>query len=634
MKLALKLALLLVFVALGFLALRIVFGGISGRGRVQVETKEPASSFRGEATSVAETLEVPESPAETRSAGPVVQSTVRANPRVRAAAEMDVVSEAESDQIVWGRLVDAETGQPLAGHVRLEASLGFRGSREVDVPTGADGAFELRVRSLAHGFASAAADGHARVIFALDQGHETRARALDVLLLRTATLEVVVRELAQPSSGVHVGLSTDAYRLLQDATRLKNFVAENPSWSSTTDANGSAVLLELPPRVPLELVVTAGGREPRSELEPLVFEPGERRRIEIAVDPGATIIGRVLDGYGRAVAGREIVLTQDRVFDMIEWFQTPQATARTDDDGRFRFDDVASGDWFVGPPLPEPEYLTREDVPDVPIGLAQAVRVEEGASLLEVLLRVDQGMYLRGRVLDSDGTPAAQCSVGVFATEPPHPYHSRTDEAGRFSFGPLPAGTYSLMAGVLGSGFPQTDPVLVTAGDTSIELRLPASGTIRARIVDVDGQLQSAESQIVPFGEEYGTWCASPDGTLETRGLLPGPYTIHARTSAGLCGRASGVLVRAGEATESVDIVVRPGARLKLSHAARERVLTAQVFFEDEFYWSDRLERGTSTAVIVPAGEIEVRWQWGSLGTQRVVLAPDEERELAWDGKP
>jgi hypothetical protein len=92
--------------------------------------------------------------------------------------------------------------------------------------------------------------------------------------------------------------------------------------------------------------------------------------------------------------------------------------------------------------------------------------------------------------------------------------------------------------------------------------------------------------------------------------------------------------VRAGETTASVDVVVRPGARLRLSHTAEERVLHTEIFFEGEFYWSDRVERGTSTTVIVPAGELEVRWQWGSLGTQRVVLAPDEERGLAWDGKP
>ncbi|HVS09676.1 MAG TPA: carboxypeptidase regulatory-like domain-containing protein, partial [Planctomycetota bacterium] len=459
-------------------------------------------------------------------------------------------------------------------------------------------------------------------------------QALEVRLSRAAALEVLVLDGFSPLAGANVELTTDGYHLEQINDLWSSSSGEDPMWTAESDVSGIAKLAELPPRVPLQLAVEPRSGLRRIEGEPITLEAGERRRVEIRLGSGSTILGRVEDGERQPVVDLDVwrIAATWPVPARIYTLQEPAARTRTDSAGRFRFDDVPPGAWHVGPPFDEP-FDDSAKTSDAIVGLAQHVKVEPGSDLHEVVIQVDRGLYLGGTVLDPDGRPAPTVSVSATATQVLDYSGGYTNEAGRFRIGPLCAGVYVMEADGAGQHAP-SQGVTARAGDSDLVLHLRVGGTIRGRTSDAAGRPQRCEVLLAGEGEDHWVIRLS-EGTFSFEGLSPGTYALAARSADGLCGRRVGLVLRAGQTLEGVDLVLAQGARLRIGFTGQDHC-GYEIRVDGVSFFADGIERGTERTVAVPPGEIEVRWSdldGSILKTQRLTLAQGEERSIGWDGK-
>ncbi|HVS10499.1 MAG TPA: carboxypeptidase-like regulatory domain-containing protein [Planctomycetota bacterium] len=550
--------------------------------------------------------------------------------------EVTIELPTRADVTLHGRLVDSESGRPVAGGVvRVEASNWFGPSRAAqEIAVGADGTFVIEARSWEVQFVAASGQEHARVVFGLEAGHESPERALKVRLPRAATLEVLVLEGSSPVAGAKVELTTHLFQLRLNTDDWDFPMGEDPAWAKNSDLSGLAVVEDLPPRVPLVLAIDPPGRPRRVEADAVTLDPGERRRIEIHIGSGGTIVGRVEDAQGRAVPELEIwrMAAEFPAPKRIESYETPAARTRTDAQGRFRFDDVPPGAWHVGPPSVsswDESALTANSVAAV----AQRVEVEAGSAAPEILIQVKRGRYLSGTVLDPQGRPASEISVSVHSQQVWEYLHGRSGGDGRFSIGPLSGESYEVQAGGHGPHAP-SESVTARAGDSGVTLQLRLGAAIRGRTLDTDGRSRRCQIMLVREGED-GWMRTMSEGAFDLEGLLPGAYALNALSSDGFCGRRTGLYLQAGTQLEGIDVVLERGARLRLTFEGEEPFAHYEILLGGVSFAFDGLARGKEGTATVPAGEIELHWMLGGelRKAERLTLSPGEQRSVTWDGK-
>jgi hypothetical protein len=547
----------------------------------------------------------------------------------------------EPDLVLFGRVVDATTGKGLAGaDVRLDTSTNSREAPTENVDVDERGAFELHVRSWEQHFASAAANGYARIFFALEPGHETRERALEVRLARAAALDVVVRDHGRSVARATVAITTDSYRFQQESGGFSFYFPDaDPSWTVVADGAGRAEIRELPPSVPLHLAVRVAGREEHVEAIPITLAAGERREIEVLLDAGASILGRVEDSSGAPVAKCEVwraPLTAGHQLALLS-FEDPAARNTTDEQGRFHFDDVSLGDWLIGP-KPIARWDKDAKTADAFVGFAQLVHVETGTRQLQVTLRVDRGLFFSGLVLGPVGEAVAECHVQAIINDLSWQDSDTTDAAGHFAIGPVPAAAFSLRADGDGSRYASSAPISARPGDQGIVLRVQLGCAVRARATGPDGQPRKCDFTLSRTDDALRFARMQPGRDLATfGGLEAGAYCLSACSPDGLFGQYPRIALHPGEDVGLVDIQLEPGAKLRLRYEGSDDFANFAIFNGGAFICGDGAERGHSSVHVVPADTVEVRWRQRSDRTEAsrsVTLTAGEERELVWDGTP
>ncbi len=499
---------------------------------------------------------------------------------------------------LYGRLVDAESGSPLRGDVTLE---------HVE-RTDSGGGFQLSAGSWKHAFASARATGYARAVFVVAKGHEDPTDPLIVRLSRAAALEAIVRDRAgAPIPGVQIVLSTDSYRLQQASFSMLDFYSgADLRWGGSTDPDGWTTILDLLPHVPLRVSAQAEGYPPRDESEPLELEPGELRRIELVLGAGATITGSLVDERGAPIVNRAMwrMLAEIREPRMFNEHAEPAQKANTDADGRFRFEAVPRGTWWIGP-APNTQGAP-DDVPPA----AQVVVVIDELSETEIEVRVQRGLFLSGRVFDPSGHPAKDLHVTAFRTFGGMTVaDSHTNDDGEFSIGPLVAGNWTLVADWNADPHSTAEPVLVEAGRTGIVLQLCAGGSITGEVVDRDtGERCECELTASNGDPHSSRGTSSRDGTIRLDGLLPGTYTISARARDGRMGIQRGIVVQDGARAEEVRLEVSQGAALVLRYEGPAENVSCRITSEGFMLEWTFLRGDQALTVMVPPGKIEVHW--------------------------
>lgn len=147
----------------------------------------------------------------------------------------------------------------------------------------------------------------------------------------------------------------------------------------------------------------------------------------------------------------------------------PGGSSRTGPDGRFRLE-VEPGDY---------QLAARRD------GYSRTeVEVLSGiAGLSEIVLALDKGEAISGRVVDARGSGVAGTLVS--ATGPDRFNGAATTADGHFRITGLKAASYTLLAGSAGFGFAIRSAV--TAPAEGITLQLSPGGRVRVRTLGVDG---------------------------------------------------------------------------------------------------------------------------------------------------
>ncbi|HTF90162.1 MAG TPA: carboxypeptidase-like regulatory domain-containing protein, partial [Planctomycetota bacterium] len=568
--------------------------------------------------------------------------------------EIELLVPTKEDVVLFGRLLDAETSKPVVdGRVLVEGgwnteSPGSADPQELGTEAGqvvpedasihadVNGRFELHGKSWEHRIVGATAPAYARTVFRLGLGYSDSTHPLEVRMSRSATVDARVKDASgSPIADVTVDLTTDPRRLQQNSSMLDAHSSIAPSWSATTDARGEVSIAELPPNAPLKVTLRKQGLSPRNQADPLVLSPGERRSIEIAWEAGGVLQGRVLDGKGEPVSNQLLWrLASERpnpMPTMFERYQQPMATTRTDSQGQFRFEDVATGDWLVG--------IAPDESSEFP-PYAEPVAVRTEGEVVELILRVDARLFVRGMVTDPAGQPIPASFVGGHLENSWIWIQAETDASGNFELGPLPRGDWILEARGRGEKYAASLPARAAAGAEGVDLQLRLGASIAGRVVD-GTTLASAECRLILSRPDLpdGNWVmtSSRDGAIHFVGLLPGSYLVSARDGGGSIGMSRLIRVAEGEAVEGVEIKLERGAKLRLRYAGEVKRGGYVLFAAGLPINFNRLESGMSAEETVPAGTIDVRWSTPMsplTKTQTLTIAVGEERELVWDGKP
>jgi protocatechuate 3,4-dioxygenase beta subunit len=209
---------------------------------------------------------------------------------------------------------------------------------------------------------------------------------------------------------------------------------------------------------------------------------------------GLTLTGRVLDAAGRPVAGADVFLAASAqktltsvrcdeceqallacparesglhalaFFEQARGFLQPKATARTDAQGRFRFEHLAGVSFSVWARVSG-------------FGAAMRERAAPGES---VDLYLPPPRSIGGQVVDEAGQPVAGARVHAVSRKVPLPHEAVTGPDGSFSLSGLGEGPFYVLA--TAGGFLPAVESQVEAGPLPVKLRLEPSRTLEVRV--------------------------------------------------------------------------------------------------------------------------------------------------------
>ena len=402
-----------------------------------------------------------------------------------------------------------------------------------------------------------------------------------------------------------------------------------------SDADGSFVLPgDLEPGVVHPLFVVARGYPAREEM--VEVEANRRSFVEIRLEPPARIEGRVVARLGEPVANARVVAGREERGYTFEDF--PPSQARTDDDGRFVLDWIASGARELHASVPlQPRLGKASAVVDCSAGATSACE-----------LVLDTGLAIRGTVVDAAGRPLTGWDVrghtdarkGLY-----RPCTDMTDGDGRFVLANLAEGPCLIVVGAPGEALipPRASLEDVLPGD-EVEIVVAdaglGTGEFQGSLVGADGDAPQ-DVQLVLFPEadrSAGLYVELGAATGGFHGeARPGRYRLAVLRGGATVARSAlfevveGDLVDVGElaieAPGSVEIAIAglPDAALSKLHFSLERVhgTSRDLELEDGRLRARELAPGT-WIVVVAETELFLR------GNELEVVAGETTRaELA-----
>ena len=266
--------------------------------------------------------------------------------------------------------------------------------------------------------------------------------------------------------------------------------------------------------------------------------PGETTVIELVLDVGKIISGRVIDREGQPLAGWNCYADPSHWSD--QGVVHPR-NDRTDADGRFLLANL--GDC--------PHSVSVSAPGEIPV--PPRARVEEvlpGTEDLEIVVgdRETPSAHLRGGLTAEDGSVPSDASVIVFPVGSSRGLFAVFDsETGAFRRGPLMPGSYQLVVDRGGRGVLQTGVIHLAGGerrDLGI-LRIEAPGRIE---LSIHGIPEDHIAQLEPTADHgFSTEeLVFEDGRFRSPELAPGTWLVRVRRD-WLCVRDALVEVTSGE---------------------------------------------------------------------------------------
>ncbi|MCA9693272.1 MAG: carboxypeptidase regulatory-like domain-containing protein, partial [Myxococcales bacterium] len=347
--------------------------------------------------------------------------------------------------------------------------------------------------------------------------------------------------------------------------------------------------------------------------------------ITVEVHPAFSVVGKVVTDDG-SVCDEGSANLHDRAHNR-------RFNARAEPDGVVRFQGVLPGTYDVEAYctnyLPEEEYA--------PLTVAASVDGLEWS--------VRSGQAIRGLVVDGGGAPLEDMYIMASRKTDTDPrakggqsWGNNTDAEGNFEVLGLKPGAYTLR---LWGDYPDldtpTEVEVVEGKDTEgVRIELPATGTVRGRILDRHGEpvadasatLKSLERGGMFFFSAGGQAQARDDGTFTIEHVKPGSYRATASQSWRQL-RAPGtgdddiqgeqVTVEAGETVDVELIVESAGETLRGQVVDRDGGPVIDAFID--------ATRESDSAAANAAGH-RTGARWGSWGATPVLTDQDGRFEL------
>lgn len=291
---------------------------------------------------------------------------------------------------------------------------------------------------------------------------------------------------------------------------------------------------------------------------------------EIVLDPPRRAFGRVEDGEERPIEGAEVAIVSRKGFDTRAFMRSLDdeaavGRARTDAEGRFRFEDLASGEYAL--------RVARAGFADKLEALVE-VSAETRDSDLGTL-RMSPVAPIEGRVVDSAERPIAGARVGWF-TETTSLEQGKllrlerlmrgmsqitTDADGRFLIEAVAEGErIQVMASA--EGYTRGEGRMVRAPTESpVEIVLERGGRLSGTVVDTGGAgVEGARLSIgVRRGDNFSghhSGSTDADGRFEIEGVAIGTATIQAHKAGYPTGHLRDIEVRADAKRDDLRIVL------------------------------------------------------------------------------
>ncbi|MCE9593679.1 MAG: carboxypeptidase regulatory-like domain-containing protein [Planctomycetes bacterium] len=409
---------------------------------------------------------------------------------VKRGAELDLAITVGAGSVVSGRVVDATTGEPIAG-----AEVGEGWTFHRFVKTDWNGEFEFK------GFAEAGYDdiavrakGYGRIARTVRNANGPVAERIEVKLARVRVLRGrVVDSSGAPVDGAYV--AAPAYIL--GARTPNSEDAHQLDWPSTFSAADGRYALDVRPDMQHTLYVRKRGFGVASyEVPGRELAEAEFVLPDVVLEAGAIVRGVVVDERKQPLAD-QVVSLHGRNGDHEAWASstTNQAaagyiserTTRTDDLGRFAFADVAAGTYALL--HLRADSHDREPVP---------ITVTAGEKPTPITLVAPTGTMIHGVVLGPEGEPvSANVSIdrvdgapGVTSAD------VRTAADGSFTASGLAAGSYVCTAWPMSlfgvkPGEPRysmakSEPI--DAGGAAITIRVARAELVVGRVLDANGK--------------------------------------------------------------------------------------------------------------------------------------------------
>ncbi len=312
---------------------------------------------------------------------------------------------------------------------------------------------------------------------------------------------------------------------------------------------------------PVELRVLADGFVPYVLAGVELPEGGEQSGLEVVLERGATVEGRVLRPDGELAAGA-LLTAGDGV-----------GARPADGEGAFRLAGLRPG------PL-----VVKAEHPDYP-PVSRDLDVRPGTNPLTVVF--EAGGEVAGRVLDPDGLPLGGAEIHLFPSAPTagtRDFPVATSGAdGTFALRGLRPGSYQANAAREGYVEDRTtaNEVEVAAGRRSeVEIRLvPAAVRLRGRLLGLP-PAELGRVRVHAMGPGLRVGRVDPQGQYTVDGLAAGEWRVRAEAGGQFSGRETEgrIAIPEGASDAELDLDFAGGLTLSGVVSADGRPVSGAVF--------------------------------------------------------